>query len=63
MGEITVEGDEIVYRQKDGEITAWLTDFEEKMELAHQGSSKFKRVFYLLVTAGILYLFVIFMFY
>ncbi len=38
MGKITIEGDKVVYRQDDGEITAWLTDFEEKMELAHEGS-------------------------
>jgi len=63
MGDIVVKENETVYRQKDGEITAWLTDFEEKMELAHQGSSKFKRVFYLLVAAGILYLLLIFILY
>ncbi len=63
MGEIVVEGDEVVYRQADGEITAWLTDFEEKMELAHEGSSKFKRIFYLLVAVGIFYLSLIYIFY
>ena len=32
------QGQELVYKQDDGEITAWLTGFEEKMELAHKGS-------------------------
>ena len=63
MGEITIEGDEVVYRQADGEITAWLTDFEEKMELTHEGSPIFKKIFYLLVAAGIFYLSLIFIFY
>jgi len=63
MGEIIVEGDETVYRQADGEITAWLTDFQEMMELAHESSPKFKRIFYLLVAIGIIYLSVVFIFY
>ena len=62
MGEITIEGDEVVYRQADGEITAWLTDFEEKMELAHEGSPLFKNIFYLLVGTGLFYLLMIFIF-
>ena len=56
MGEFFAKGDEVVYRQADGEITAWLTAFEEKMELAHKGSTKFKRIFYLLVAIGLFYL-------
>jgi len=63
MGEIFEEGDEVVYRQADGETTAWLTDFEEKMELAHQGSTKFKRIFYLLVAIGLVYLSLVFILY
>ena len=63
MGEIVVEGDEVVYRQENGEITAWLTDFEEKMELVHESSPKFKRIFYLLVAVGIFYLSLIYIFY
>ncbi len=54
---------ELVYKQADGEITAWLTDFEEKMELAHQGSPIYRRVFFLLVLIGFLYLGVIFIFF
>jgi len=52
---------ERVYKQDDGEITAWLTDFEEKMELAHQGSPFYRKVFFLLVLLGLLYLGVIFL--
>ena len=63
MGKIVRQGDDVVYRQEDGEITAWLTNFEEKMELAHEGSPTFKKIFYLLVTAGALYLIGIFAFF
>jgi len=62
MGEIVMEGDETVYRQTDGEITAWLTDFEEKMELSHESSPKFRRIFYLLVAMGVFYLLLVFIF-
>ena len=55
------QGQERVYKQDDGEITAWLTDFEEKMELAHQGSPFYRKVFFLLVLLGFLYLGVIFL--
>lgn len=63
MGEIVREGEDTVYRQMDGEITAQLTDFEEKMELVHQGSPQYKRIFHLLVAAGAIYLIVIFTIY
>lgn len=63
MGKIVVDGDETVYRQSDGEITAWLTEFEEKMELVHESSPKFKRIFYLLVALGIFYLSLVFILY
>ena len=63
MGEIIVEGDETVYRQANGEITACLTEFEEKMELVHEGSQKFKRIFYMLVAVGIFYLSWVFILY
>jgi len=52
---------EFVYKQDDGEITAWLTGFEEKMELAHKGSPFYRKVFFLLVLLGFLYLGVIFL--
>lgn len=63
MGEINVNGDEVTYRQADGEITAWLNDFEEKMELAHIGLPKYKRILYILVAVGVLYLGLVFLFY
>jgi len=63
MGKIVVDGNETVYRQADGETTAWLTDFEEKMELVHESSLKYKRIFYLLVAMGIMYLCSIFIFF
>ena len=54
-------GQERVYEQDDGEITAWLTDFEEKMELAHKGSPFYRKIFFLLVLLGFLYLGLIFL--
>lgn len=63
MGELVRQGEEIVYRQMDGEITARLTDFEEKRELVHQGSPKYKHILRLLVVASVVYLIAIFIFY
>ncbi len=57
------EGQELVYKQDDGEITAWLTGFEEKMELAHEGSPFYQKVFFLLVFIGVFYLAAIFLFF
>ena len=56
------DGDEFVFRQDDGEITARLSSIAEKMVLAHEGSPTYKKVFYLLVLAGVLYLAFIFIF-
>ena len=63
MGEIVRQGEDTVYRQRDGEITAWFTDFEEKMELVHGGTPKYKHIFHLLVAAGLICLIVIFISY
>ena len=57
------EGHELVYKQDDGEITAWLTDFEEKTELVHEGSPIYQKVFFLLVFIGVFYLAAIFLFF
>jgi len=57
------EGNELVYKQEDGEITAWLTDFEEKTELVHEGSPFYQKVFFLLVFIGVFYLTAIFLFF
>ncbi len=57
------EGHELVYKQEDSEITAWLTDFEEKTELVHEGSPFYQKVFFLLVFIGVFYLAAIFLFF
>lgn len=53
-----IEGgvEEVVYKQDDGEVTAWLTNFEEKMELGHGGTQKYKNIFYAVVLTGFIYL-------
>ncbi len=61
MAGTQILGQELVYKQDDGEITAWLTGFEEKMELAHKGSPSYRKVFFLLVLIGFLYLGAIFL--
>jgi hypothetical protein len=60
MGKLVQMEDEIVYQQDDGEITAWLTGFKEKMVLEHKGSERYKRVFYISVAVGLFYLIVLF---
>ena len=60
MGEFVTKDGQLVYQQDDGEITAWLNDFEEKMELPHEGSSRYKKIFYFLVIIGIIYLIAVF---
>lgn len=56
MAKIEKEGQEVVYRQADGEITAWLTGFEEKMELSHPPDPFYQKVFFLMVAIGLLHL-------
>jgi hypothetical protein len=56
MGKIEKEGEEVVYKQDNGEITAWLTDLEEKMELGHGGTQKYKNIFYAAVLISFIYL-------
>jgi hypothetical protein len=63
MGKYLEQDGEFVYQQDDGEITAWFNGFEEKMTLPHEGSSGYKKIFYLLVLAGILYLIILFTLY
>ena len=55
------QGQELVHQRDDGETTAWFTGFEEKMELVHQGSPFYRKVFFLLVLIGFLYLGIIFL--
>ena len=56
MGKFVKKDGELVYQQDDGEITAWLNDFEEKMALPHEGTPIYKKIFYLFVIIGIIYL-------
>jgi hypothetical protein len=60
MGKLVKRGDELFFQQDDGEITAVLTGFEEKNELVHEGSGGYRKVFYILVAAGALYLALVF---
>ena len=60
MGSIEKDGEEIVYRQDDGEITAWLTNFKEEMEHVYKGNPMYKKPFYIAVLIAALYLCLIF---
>ena len=60
MGSIEKDGEEIVYRQDDGEITAWLTNFKEEMERVYKGNPMYKMPFYIAVLIGAIYLCFIF---
>ncbi len=55
-------GDKALYRQDNGEITARFTVFTEKMELSHQGSARYKRIFTVLVAGGLFYLGFVFLY-
>jgi hypothetical protein len=60
MGIYEKEGNDLIYRQETGEITARLLGYEERSELEHEGSRRYKAIFYLLAAAGVLYLVFIF---
>ena len=60
---VKYDDDELVYQQDDGEVTARLTGFEEKMELPHEGSVGYKKIFYSLVIIGFVYLILVFILY
>ena len=60
MARFTKHNGELVYQQDDGEITARLIGFEERMELPHEGSAGYKKVFYSLVVIGVVYLTTVF---
>jgi hypothetical protein len=62
MGRLAKHDDEFVYQQDDGEITAWFTDFEEKLALPHEGTPAYKKIFFLLVGIGLVYLLAVFVF-
>ena len=50
------------YQQEDGTVTAQFSHIEEKMELIHKGNSFYKKMFYVLISFGILYLGLVFTF-
>ena len=56
MGKFVKHNHELVYQQDDGEITAWFTDYEEKFALPHEGTPAYKKIFFLLVIIGLIYL-------
>ena len=62
MGRYVSVDDVTVYQQPDGEITAWLVDFEEKAVLRHKGSAEAKRILYLCVAAAVIYLGLVFIY-
>ncbi len=63
MGEFIKQNDQFIYRQEDGRITAWFHDFEEHLELAHEGDPRFKMILYVLVIVGMIYLAGVFTFF
>ncbi len=50
------------YQQEDGTVTAQFSHIEEKMELIHKGSPFYKKMFYILIGLGVLYLGLVFTF-
>ena len=62
MGYIIKTNNHFEYRQDSGETTAWFDLLEEKMELGHKGDPQHKKIFYILIGLGLLYLIIIFTF-
>jgi hypothetical protein len=62
MGQLIKINGHYEYQQEDGVVTAWFPHIEEKMELAHKGSSLHKKIFYCLIGLGLLYLIIVFSF-
>jgi len=56
MGKIDREGKDIVYRQDDGEITAYLTAYEEREAVTHEGKHGVRIVLYGFVAFAMIYL-------
>lgn len=56
MGSFVQRDGETVYQQADGEVTAWLIGFEEKMVLEHKGTRRYRIVLYFCVALGLVYL-------
>ena len=62
MGQFIKDGKHRVYQQDDGQTTAWFFNDKEIFELSHSGSTVYRRVFYVLVALGTLYLTGVFVF-
>lgn len=60
MGVVEKDGEQFVFRQDDGEVTARFGSIEEKRVLSHKGNRFYRWVFNLLVLAGVFYLTLIF---
>lgn len=60
MGHLVKKDDHFEYQQEDGRPTAWFSDIVEKTELSHRGSPAYKRIFYVLIGLGALYLGLVF---
>jgi hypothetical protein len=60
MGKIIKSDDNFEYQQENGEPTAWFSHIEEKMELVHPGNPAYKKIFYILICMGFLYLLIVF---
>ena len=60
MGFIKKEGADVVFQQDDGQITARFIDYEEKLELSHEGHPSYQKIFIILVLAALFYLAYIF---
>jgi hypothetical protein len=56
MGQYAQEGEDLVYKQDDGEITAVLTGFEEITELGHKSDKTMVHVFHICILGGLIYL-------
>ena len=62
MGKIIKIDKHYEYQQDNGEPTAWFSNNEEKLEIAHKGSPVYKKIFYFLISMGFLYLLIVFKF-
>ncbi len=60
MGHMIKTNEHYEYQQDDGERTAWFFHDNETLELSHQGSSEYRKIFYYLIGMGILYLGLVF---
>ena len=62
MVQIIKTNEHYEYQQEDGKTTAWFPHIEEKMELSHESIPAYKKIFYILIGLGLLYLSMVFTF-